>query len=396
MPKPTDEVQINYELRLSSSADVLEKRDGMDFRLASHSTNGVIGSKAIQKALLSMRAPTCVELTCRQDYAAGEEGDARLGVPPGAEVVVKVQLLEIYEFEDAGKKAHWEDNLVMKKAIKPIRNRLCPTFDGTSCKVRLLSAKIGEEEKLSEELVVETTPGKAELCDALEAACARMRRGELALVTVKPEPSLHSPGLPNLEVPPDSDPVVYKLEMVEFGHPPPEEGPEASKELLDFCRKQKEKGSELFKAGRVRLAHERYSRCVELMPRYKRPLGATSAVEVFPDFLERRASEELKRTCRLNLAACALKLDYTYAATRYCDEVLKEEPKNVKALYRRAQGYLGSTEFDEAMKDCKRILELDQTNKEARLLMQKIKQAAQEEKKTQKEQFGASLVRKLA
>ena len=41
-----------------------------------------------------------------------------------------------------------------------------------------------------------------------------------------------------------------------------------------------------------------------------------------------------------------------------------EEPKNIKALYRRAQGALGTNDFDVAVKDCKRILELDPDNKD--------------------------------
>ena len=66
----------------------------------------------------------------------------------------------------------------------------------------------------------------------------------------------------------------------------------------------------------------------------------------------------------------ALKLDLAYSASRFCDEVLKEaghppnrqlssegsrervylgqEPGNIKALYRRAQGLLGSNDFEEA------------------------------------------------
>lgn len=41
-----------------------------------------------------------------------------------------------------------------------------------------------------------------------------------------------------------------------------------------------------------------------------------------------------------------------------------QEPKNIKALYRHAQGSMGSNDFDVALKDCKRILELDPNHKD--------------------------------
>ncbi|CAE7484464.1 FKBP65 [Symbiodinium natans] len=396
-PKVTDEVQINYALALKSAPEeLLEERLHVDFRMASSSLNTLLCSKAIHKALLSMKPKTYVQLTCRSDYAAGAAGDEDRGIPPNTDVLVRIELVQIYEFEDAGKKAFWEENLVMKKAIVTVPSRLCPGFDGTWCKVKVLSAKVGEEEKVTEEIMVNTIVGNGEMCDALEGACARMRKGEVALVTVKPIPSLHTPGIPSLEISAGAGDVVYKLEMVDFGHPPPEEGPSDSTKLLEFCQKQKGRGSDHFKAGRVRLAYERYSRVVALLPRYKRPLGSSTSVEVFEDPRERKAAEELKNTCRLNLAACALKLDLAYSAARFCDEVLKEDPRNVKALYRRAQGRLGSKDFEEAVSDCKAILELEPGNKDARLLAQKVRQEEKEQLRMQKEQFGASLVRKLA
>ncbi|CAE7553805.1 FKBP65 [Symbiodinium sp. KB8] len=374
-PKVTDEVQINYVLSLPSG-EVLEKRVGIDFRMASASMNEIHCSKAIQKSLLSLKPNTTVKLACRSDYAAGDGGNKELGIPASSDVLVHMDLLQIYEFEDVGKKASWEENLVMKKAIKAVRSRLCPGFDGTWCKVKLLSATVGQEEKLSEEVMVNSVVGNGEMCDALEAACACMRKGEVALVTVKPIPSLYLPGVPNLEVPPESGNVVFKLEMVDFGS----FGRQFGESRLEFCQKQKERGSAHFKSGRVRLAYERYSRVVALLPRYKRPLGSTTSVEVFEDPEERQA----------------LKLDLAYSAARFCDEVLKEDPKNVKALYRRAQGLLGSNDFEEAQRDCKAVLEIEPANKDARLLMQKVRQAEKEQLKMQKEQFGASLVRKLA
>ena len=45
-PKAGDELQINYELCLKNG-QVLDSRQGMDFRMASHADNSVLCSKAL-------------------------------------------------------------------------------------------------------------------------------------------------------------------------------------------------------------------------------------------------------------------------------------------------------------------------------------------------------------
>merc|ERR1712039_827686 len=180
--------------------------------------------------------------------------------------------------------------------------------------------------------------------------------------------------------------------MVDFSHPPPDDGPSGDSERLRFCAEQKDRGSAHFKAGRTRLAKERYARVIELLPLYKREGGSSSIhVDFFEDGQDRKRAEELRGACRLNLAACALKLEEFYAAARYCDEVLKDDPKNLKALYRRAQGRLGSKDFDDATRDCKRILELDRSNKDAQILMQKVARLDKEQARAARAQFAGKL-----
>lgn len=49
--------------------------------------------------------------------------------------------------------------------------------------------------------------------------------------------------------------------------------------------------------------------------------------------------DSLTVTCRLNYAACELKLGHYSSAIIQCTEVLKHQPKNLKALFRRSQAY---------------------------------------------------------
>eukprot|EP00913_Durusdinium_trenchii_P030656 g28711.t1 len=106
-PKAGDELQINYELSLKSGK-ILDSRPGMDFRTA--------------KGLAERLGPAV-------QRAGSKEGDG--GFEITEDVLIKIQLLQIYEFEDCGKKAFWEEGLVLKKAIQPQRCRLCPGRGGT-------------------------------------------------------------------------------------------------------------------------------------------------------------------------------------------------------------------------------------------------------------------------
>lgn len=61
----------------------------------------------------------------------------------------------------------------------------------------------------------------------------------------------------------------------------------------------------------------------------------------------------------LNFAQCKLLVKDYYAVVEHCTEVLKHEPENVKALYRRAKAEVGAWMPDEARRDFQRCIELD-------------------------------------
>lgn len=380
-PKVGDEVLLSYELCVGDK--IVEKSPHLEYKIGHGSSENMIPGRVLDKCLLGIKRTWEVTLQCRPDYAFGDAGCEALGVASNSTVIARVALQEIYESEDAGKKIGWPEFLVVKKAIKVVNQRLVPGMDGTKCKIKLLSGRRGDEEVASEQ-ILEFIPGDGDLCDALECACARMRKGEIAVVTARGPASLFSPGKPDIA---GEGTVVFHVEMLEFDRPPSEDGPSGDEERLRFCTEQKERGSTHFRQGRFRLALERYSRVLSLLPRYKRESQSSLHVELFEHESDRERAQELRTTCRLNLAACALKLEEFYSALRNCTAVLKDDPKNLKALYRRAQAYVGTKEFDDANRDCKQIIELEAGHKEAQLLLRKIAQQKKEEAQKQRAQF---------
>lgn len=85
--------------------------------------------------------------------------------------------------------------------------------------------------------------------------------------------------------------------------------------------------------------------------------------------------------------------DYT-EAKKACNTVLKDETQNVKAIYRRAQAELGLKNFPECMRDCKKVVEIDAQNKEARALLKQAQALQKEEDKKSKGMF-ANMCRAL-
>lgn len=80
----------------------------------------------------------------------------------------------------------------------------------------------------------------------------------------------------------------------------------------------------------------------------------------------------------LNFAQCMLLEKDYYAVIEHCTEVLKFEPDNVKALYRRAKAHVGAWNPESAQVDYEKCAKLDETlmptiNKELAALAEEIK-----------------------
>lgn len=69
--------------------------------------------------------------------------------------------------------------------------------------------------------------------------------------------------------------------------------------------------------------------------------------------------DQMKIPFLLNFAQCQLLLDDFYPAIEHTTEVLKRDPDNVKALYRRGRAHVGAWNPNEARSDFERVAELD-------------------------------------
>merc|ERR1712203_1336222 len=79
------------------------------------------------------------------------------------------------------------------------------------------------------------------------------------------------------------------------------------------------------------------------------------------------------------------KLQDFVEARKTCVIVLKDDKQNLKALYRHGQCEYGLKNYAECITDCKRVVEIDSQNREARTL---LKQAQGGQKEVDKQAKG--------
>ena len=104
-------------------------------------------------------------------------------------------------------------------------------------------------------------------------------------------------------------------------------------------------------------------------------------------------STQLQLAARLNLAMCHLKLKDYRQALETCQKALELEANNEKGLFRMAQAYQGLGEYEDAITQYNRVLEVNSQNRDAQnsvaLCRQKIKEYNQKEKALYSKMFSA-------
>lgn len=89
-------------------------------------------------------------------------------------------------------------------------------------------------------------------------------------------------------------------------------------------------------------------------------------------------------SCVLNIGACKLKMSNWQGAVDSCLEALEIDPSNTKALYRRAQGWQGLKEYDQALIDLKKAQEIAPEDKAIQAELLKVKQKIKAQKDKEK------------
>jgi len=355
-PKPGDEVLITMKIEGADGSLITEKSN-VEYVLGS-GTLGCVG-QACDKALAGMKRGEESSLKCTQAYAADYEGGA----------TVSLVLEEIFEVKDV---SFSKDKSVMKKQVKEGEGYDMPK-ESSKVKLNVVAATDGTSVLPGfTPKLLEFTAGNGDVCDALECAAAEMKKGERAVLTINQASSVKEVGLGLQNI--SCDVVVMTVELQEF-EKAKDTWDMSEEEKINFGTARKDIGASLFKAGRYPMALQRYKKVSDLF----------NYIDNFKEHKEKAA--ELKKVCELNKAACYLKIQEFSEAKKACEVVLKDEAQNVKALFRRAQAENGLKNFLDCIRDCKKVVELDPQNKDARLLIRQAQASQKEEDKKSKGLF---------
>ncbi|CAH2052338.1 unnamed protein product [Thlaspi arvense] len=346
-PKDLDEVLVMYEARLEDGT-VVGKSDGVEFTV--------------------------------KDDGFGEKGkpasDGEAAVPPNSTLEINLELVSWKTVSEVT-----DDNKVIKKILKEGEGYDRPN-EGAVVKVKLIGKlkdgtvflKKGHGE---DEEPFEFKTDEEQVIDGLDKAVMKMKKGEVALVTIEPEYAFGSTeSKQELAIVPPNSTLYYEVDLVTF-EKERESWDMNTEEKIEAAGKKKEEGNSKFKAGKYALASKRYEKAVKYIE------YDTSFSEE-----EKKQSKALKVACNLNDAACKLKLKDYKQAEKLCTKVLELESTNVKALYRRAQAYMELADLDLAEFDVKKALEIDPNNREVKLEQRKLKEKMKEFNKKEAKFYG--------
>ncbi len=118
----------------------------------------------------------------------------------------------------------------------------------------------------------------------------------------------------------------------------------------------------------------------------------TQALVMVNDLLDltseqKQQVDELAVSCRLNCAACYLKLEKYERCRDNCTEVLKLDPNNSKAFYRRGQALYQLKNFEEALHDLEEAKKIEPQNNDIKRTIKNVQDAVTSQKEREKQMF---------
>ncbi|PVD33481.1 hypothetical protein C0Q70_04737 [Pomacea canaliculata] len=368
VPVKGNEVTVHYVGTLEDGTEFDSSRSRQETFKFTLGKGSVI--KAWDIGVATMKKGELARLTCKPEYAYGEAGSPPK-IPPNATLIFEVELLD-WKGEDLSK-----DGGVIKHLIKEGEKWVTPN-DGATVNIRYKAFYNGAEFESREVSFIQGDGDEVGIVKGVEIATKKMKKNEICRLDVAAKYAYGTAGCPEKNIPPNAN-LVYEVEMISF---------EKAKEKWELDSKQKLEQSKIFKEkGTGYFKNGNYSKAV----RYYKQVISYLEYETSLTGEEKEERDALILSSHLNLAMCHLKLKEYSEAEEACKKALEMDSKNVKALFRRGQARLERNEYELALEDFEKVVELEPDNKAAKnqilLCKQRKKQFLEREKKLYSNMF---------
>ncbi|KAI5632045.1 cyclophilin type peptidyl-prolyl cis-trans isomerase/CLD domain-containing protein [Phthorimaea operculella] len=156
-------------------------------------------------------------------------------------------------------------------------------------------------------------------------------------------------------------------------------------QLLKMACDVKSSGNYFFSLGRYKQAIRKYRKCIHYINCIKDRMKRCND----DDLIERLYDTTMTCTlqCHLNLAAAYRKTEDYHACIRSCSEVLKRDPRNEKALYRRGQAHFGLKNYDSALSDLRQADKITPNSRVIKRLLEEVRSANKSYTDTQRQRL---------
>ncbi|CAF2404217.1 unnamed protein product [Rotaria sp. Silwood2] len=370
-PLPNDKVYVHYVgtlldgTKFDSSRDRNEK---FEFDLGKGSV-----IKAWDIGVATMKRGEICRLTCKSEYAYGENGSGdKIG--PNATLVFEIELFD-FVGEDL---SEGKDHSIVRRTLRKGEGWAKPN-EGATVEVML---KGTHNDHVFDERTVSFTVGEGflqNIPEGVEHAMTKMTKNEHAQLKLK---SKATTGVEKFSIPKNT-PVQYDVTLLNF-----EKAKESwsmnDAEKLEQSEIIKKRAAELVTDGHYRFAIKKYAK-----------IGDFLQTTTYENENDKKKAEELKLSAQSNTALCYLKLNDYVECIQACEKALEVDPKNEKCLFRRGQCQLSMSNFDEAMKDFQEVLKLNPSNSAAKQSVQKCREEMKAYHQKEKQLY-ASIFAKMA
>lgn len=325
--------------------------------------------KAWDLGVASMKKGELARLTCRSDYAYGEQGSPPK-IPANATLVFEVELFE-WHGEDLSQK---KDGGIIRRNVTAGEGYQTPN-DGALLNVHIIGRVNGT---VFDERDVKFPLGEGSeynIPEGLETALEKFKKGEKSVIKLSPKYAFGAEGNPSLGVPPGAS-VEYEAELSSF-----EKAKESwemdQAEKIEQAKTCKERGTQFLKAEKYKLAVKQYKKVIHLLE-YDAGLDDEKKAE----------SQSVLLAGHLNLSMVYLKLKDYSSVLEHATKAVGMDPNSVKAYFRRGQAHLSMGDPTLAQKDFQSCLNLEQNNKAAKQQLMICAQKIKADKLREKQIYG--------